>query len=541
MRHSRFKFTIRRAMEAVAVVAVAGGSVASFCYSSSSFRGALARDGSRGIVAERPVSEVLRDAASAIIPRGDDVAVVRALTEIARAQARAGDTEGAVTTSRRASKAAAALRKISERFYALIEVGRVRAESGDRAGGRDDIQRARAAVDEVVDLGDRLGVWREVASAQARSGDRQSADATIRDMRQAILEAPAAAGRFGSLGEVVAAEAEVGDFDGAFRTVEAADKVGLQKGALLGLIAQKVAASVQGAPHAGEAIGQAQRQAARRALDRVAKEADSIVREDNKPVVPLALAMAELGEFEEALRITHRFFKSTGGRFTQVDSTPQAFVLSRIASAQGKAGRLDDARETFREALEKGLVLAASSPAYALDEIALDQIVAGDIPGALKTLDTGPIRQRTNVLTALAKAQASVGDADGARASYRRAILDLYRLRLELPPPPTPPVGHTPVIDNSHHRRGNNLLARLAAIQALSGDVKTALRTLDTIDGDETKAVAVSEIARARASTGDADGALSWAVTLSPRLVRIAALQGLATGISDRGKDPRRN
>jgi pentatricopeptide repeat protein len=273
----------------------------------------------------------------------------------------------------------------------------------------------------------------------------------------------------------------------------------------------------------------------------VAKEADSIVREDNKPAVPLALAMAELGEFEGALRITHRFFKSTGGRFTQVDSTPEAFVLSRIASAQGKAGRLDDACETFREALEKGFVLAASSPAYALDEIALDQIVAGDIPGALKTLDTGPIRQRTNVLTALAKAQASVGDADGARASYRRAILDLYRLRLELPPPPTPPVGHTPVIDNSHHRRGNNLLARLAAIQALSGDVKTALRTLDTIDGDETKAMAVSEIARARASTGDADGALSWAVTLSPRLVRIAALQGLATGISDRGKDPRRN
>jgi hypothetical protein len=30
-------------------------------------------------------------------------------------------------------------------------------------------------------------------------------------------------------------------------------------------------------------------------------------------------------------------------------------------------------------------------------------------------------------------------------------------------------------------------------------------------------------------------------VTLSPRLVRVAALQGLATGISDRGKDPRRN
>jgi pentatricopeptide repeat protein len=125
--------------------------------------------------------------------------------------------------------------------------------------------------------------------------------------------------------------------------------------------------------------------------DPAAGNPPSIVRDDDKPAVPLALAMAELGEFEEALRITHRFFKSTGGRFTQVDTTPEAFVLSRIASAQGKAGRLDDACETFREALEKGLVLAASSPAFALDEIALDQIVAGDIPGALKTLDTGPI------------------------------------------------------------------------------------------------------------------------------------------------------
>jgi hypothetical protein len=74
----------------------------------------------------------------------------------------------------------------------------------------------------------------------------------------------------------------------------------------------------------------------------------------------------------------------------------------------------------------------------------------------------------------------------------------------------------------------------------LSGDLKAALRTLDAINGDEPRVVAVREIARARASAGDADGTLSWGLTLSPSGVRIAALQGLAIGISSRGRNPRR-
>ncbi len=64
--------------------------------------GTTAREFSLTIAVERPVSEVLRDAASAFTPRVGDVSLVRALTETARAQICAGDEEGAVATARRA-------------------------------------------------------------------------------------------------------------------------------------------------------------------------------------------------------------------------------------------------------------------------------------------------------------------------------------------------------------------------------------------------------------------------------------------------------
>jgi tetratricopeptide (TPR) repeat protein len=503
--------------------------------------GTTAREFSLTIAVERPVSEVLRDAASALTPRVGDVSLVRALTEIARAQICAGDEEGAVATARRASELAVTLQRLSERFYALIEIGRVRVQAGDRAGGRDDIRSAKAAVVGGVDAGDRLGVLREIAVAQARSGDRQAVDSTLREMNQAILATPAGEGRFGLFSELVAAQAAVGDFDGAFRNLESAGEVELHKGALLGLIAKQVGTPAHPDLKAGEAVAPEERQARRRALARIAKEAESIEQDENRPDVPVALAMAEVGECNEALRIARRFFKRTAGRSTPIDPTPEPFVLSKIAVAQGKAGRLGDAHETFREALEKCGPLIANGPGHSLDEIALDQVAAGDFAGALKTLDAGPIHSPSHVLTALAQAQARIGDASGSRTSYLRAIRELYRLRLDVPPPPTPPAGAPPSLGTAHHRRDDNLLARLAAIQASSGDLKGALRTLDTINNDEPRAVAVREIARARASAGDAEGTFSWALTLNPSGLRLAALEGLAMGISSRGSAPRRD
>jgi tetratricopeptide (TPR) repeat protein len=215
-------------------------------------------------------------------------------------------------------------------------------------------------------------------------------------------------------------------------------------------------------------------------------------------------------------------------------------VLSKIAVAQGKAGQLGDARETFREALEKCGPVVANGSGHALDEIALDQIAAGDFAGAVKTLDAGPVHSSFHVLTALAEAQARIGDASGSRTSYQRAIRETYRLRLVAPPTPTRPAGSSPLIAATHNRRDDNLLARLAAIQALSGDRMRALRTLDTIDNDEPRAVAVREIARAQASAGDVEGTLSWALTLNPTGFRLAALEGLAMGICSRGSALRR-
>jgi hypothetical protein len=77
--------------------------------------------------------------------------------------------------------------------------------------------------------------------------------------------------------------------------------------------------------------------------------------------------------------------------------------------------------------------------------------------------------------------------------------------------------------------------SQIAAIRAKMGKFEDALKILSTIDDDNSRWEAASELAKARASNGDAVGALAWALSLDPPALRLAVLKGLAEGIGPPG------
>ena len=168
--------------------------------------------------AVRPIRDLLNDAAKVVQSSQDPASRAYTLAEITKAQARAGDREGALTSARQAAAAALQLEPYA-RCAALIAIAWARNAAGDNKGALDVL---RLAIKSAEALGKddwrEIGLLRWIATSQFDFGDRDAAMGTTGKMSEIALSRPDRGGnRVAYLSDVVLAQTYIGDFEGAFR------------------------------------------------------------------------------------------------------------------------------------------------------------------------------------------------------------------------------------------------------------------------------------------------------------------------------------
>jgi tetratricopeptide (TPR) repeat protein len=381
-----------------------------------------------------------------------------------------------------------------------------------------------------------------IATAQFDLGDRNAALATIQKMQSfASPITQPGINRSSALGEVVSALSYVGEYDRALETVATASGSDhYVQGQLFGAMASAAASdrAVYLAPH--KQLTVEDRMVRLRVLQRIAKAVEPFEFAEEKPYAYLPTSMASLGDYENALRLA-REYGNGPVRYPYahlIDPTARPFILASIGASQGKAGQLDKARETFRDALE--LVRRDPKLAVRLGQIAEFQADAGDFAGALKTAESVEPEQLIRTYIQIARKQQASGDPKGARETLQVALGKAEVLLRGLPQAADAaasksPAGEQPKPPQSKNpdlllRRWDSLLGQIAAIHAKLGDLKAANETMNLISLDDYKGRAADDIAEARTRAGDAEGALTWDLTLQPDSARVWALRGLATG-----------
>jgi RNA polymerase sigma factor (sigma-70 family) len=462
----------------------------------------------------KPLRDVLREAARAVLADKRETPRLSALVAVAQAQARVGDKEGAQETARLASEAARELEP-RQSWITRIVIAYARDAAGDRAEGLKDLEQASVGVDKIDEVVSMARAKRSIAEAQFDLGDTKAAADTVRALADTLLALPRSIEQFVVAEELAQAQVVIGDIDGAFATAESIRTAfgnDIMGHVLKGIAA--TAAETRPSFQAEKVLRPEERKARLLILARVAALTETFEFAEEKFCGELAYAWAKLGEFDNALREARRIGKSPI-RFPQgIDLTETPFVLGRIGLLQARAGRKEEARATFREAItliEKDPKLA---PRWI--QIASFQAVAGETEGALKIVDTARRSERPGLLSRIAERQAEAGDRVGSQASLRRAIGEIEALLKE----------------DIEFAANDRQLSELASLQAQAGDFEKAAATMQTIFDPQTKGGAALAIARERTKAGDAQGALAWALTLEAPAPRSSAIQGLAQGVS---------
>jgi RNA polymerase sigma factor (sigma-70 family) len=495
--------------------------------------------------AGKPIRQVLREAAVAVQTSSDPGPRAYGLIEIVKAQTRAGDREGALESARQAAAAALALDPNGQ-CWALAALAWARAGAGDREGALNVLRLARKRAEGIETDWGRVVVLRIIAGSQFDLDGRDDAMATIQSIRDIALAIPARDNsRLGPLGDLVGAQVYAGDFEGAFRTVETA-AVGNHylQGYLFGAMARAAAAEATFSLQPPKSLGPEDRKTRRSLLERIAKAIEPFAFAEEKPYVELAIASAMLGDFEGALRAAHRFGKGPIKYAHMIDQAATPYVLAVIGGYQGKAGQHDEARETLREALD--LIRHDPRLSLRLGQVAWGQAKAGDIAGAMKTLESVDPRERLRLLIETAEQQDEAGDYEGARVTLRLALGEAERLLRAPAPRRGADLKVPPIMVNADGKVvpsdapdlaldvKDTCLAEIAAIQAKLGALDLAVEAYRSITLGNHKGYAARDVAEARTKAGDAEGALAWALSLEAPDVRAWALRGLAKGVQSR-------
>ena len=219
----------------------------------------------------------------------------------------------------------------------------------------------------------------------------------------------------------------------------------------------------------------------------------------------------------------------------------RAEALARIAEAQANAGEAEEARKS----LSRALAAAAGVDAAAY---------AGD-----SWIKTSPeavaFGEQARVLSLIARVQADVGDAGGARETFSRAVaaadgvveygalrsaalVEVAKMQIA--------AGALPEARQTLARAdlaGNYYLLyllgppNLVQAQAEAGDAAGALVTARTIPGDEygKRGAALADVAAAQAAAGDEPGALATAGEIESQHYRMMAMRDIGTARAERG------
>ena len=419
------------------------------------------------------------------------------LSEIAVAQAKAGDRRGAARSITEAlSIVPSIIDKGEDPGEALREIAEAQLKMGDIGGALDT---ARS----IAEVGSRLTTFHKIAEAQAKAGDRRGAARSITEALSTEARAKAS--------EVAKARAKASEVAAA-RSLAAGDEIGASVHRHDAEI-QTIMADIDDSHRAitsqiGDAISsialssivalQARLQAESGDIAGARSTVRSIASESSRAEAfrKIALAQAESGDIAGA-RSTARSMAIDWWR---------AGAFSDIAVAQAKAGDRRGAARSIAEALstvradsETGII---GSRAAAFREIAVAQAKVGDQVGAAVSfaearLNAGTIEadwSRGHLFMQIAEAQAKAGDRRGAAVSFAEARLNAGTIE-------------------AGWSRGH-LFMQIAEAQANTGDIAGALSIARSIEGfwaDWFGGLVLGAIAEAQAKAGDIAGALGTA------------------------------
>ncbi len=152
--------------------------------------------------------------------RADPSARFYALIEIAKAQTRSGDREGAKSRRRRPFEAAKEIDPARRAFALLIVVWTLEG-AGDRDGGAEPLRLAREAIEAMTGTNEMVWPQTVYAAIQAERGDRDGARETLGRLLKFIEVIPDRTQRFGSLSSLINTLAYLGDYQEAFDMAKA--------------------------------------------------------------------------------------------------------------------------------------------------------------------------------------------------------------------------------------------------------------------------------------------------------------------------------
>ena len=341
-------------------------------------------------------------------------------------QVRAGDVEGALATARSIEGSPSLQVEVLVDVAGLGASARVE-EVGDVEGAKEILHLALAATRRIEDADRRsellfdLGLSIEdIATAQAEAGDIESALFWIRFLDEIGDDGYL---RSRALATIATTQARAGDVEGALATARSIEgPPSLQVEVLVDVAGLGASARV----NAGDIEG------ARETLDLALAATRRIEDTDprafislGQPIEDIATAQAEAGDVESAF-FWIRVLDEIGPWPALIPFGPRSSyenryrVLMAIAAAQARAGDVEGAGETL------DLALAA---ARLVPDLVSDAVVPCRGQSSVKLRARPPLRllfcrDRSNVpsaraVSAVALAQAKVGDAEGALATAK--------------------------------------------------------------------------------------------------------------------------
>jgi tetratricopeptide (TPR) repeat protein len=393
-------------------------------------------------------------AAAELVPRIDSFGRNRAWCVVARAQADAGDFDGALVSARR-------IDYLGSRAEALCDISAAQARAGHFAAG---VATAREIGDEYGEKEKKLNQLRILAKMQAEAGDLRGAIEAATGIEHDVT-------RDDALRDIAVSLAQSHQFDSALDTVQMIQDEATRAGALVDIALARAAAGdldqarseftfaldlITGA--LDRITSNTQRRTGQRLImnssGRLEDVSDPTSELDEfnstlaagreaepfwKVIEKLAVARAQAGDFASAFETVERL------KYDLV----KARVLREIAVAQLRAGNPDEARSTFAEALqldggstlnrltpdEASLVNLSTAVAAAkekcnpmflsmrLGDIALAFTKLGDLSAGLSCAsNVSDWSERSDLLRKIAAALAEAGDLKRARVVFSEAF-----------------------------------------------------------------------------------------------------------------------
>lgn len=256
--------------------------------------------------------------------------------------------------------------------------------------------------------------------AQVEASDRIKIKKLVNQAEQAVERIEDVCQQIELLSEIAIAQAELGDRAAAHTTFQRTVKLILQEDLNEGVRQKKfprinnlhwrIQMLTSVVKRQGETLGW---KSSEKSFQQIIKMIDTITDTPKDHYLEtIAVAQAEAGDFDGALRWARHFDESGDPR--------QSGVLIFNAVARAKA-RIGDIAGAVRVAEE-----LSARPAWTLDEIALAQIKAGDIKGALQTYNkavefNNKEFTHLEVLLQIGLAQASIGDQAAAAMAFKKA------------------------------------------------------------------------------------------------------------------------